>query len=52
MTLERINASDNSTYHAMELAGLVALRLTAVVLGLTRTELAEVLGCLWYNILV
>lgn len=35
----------------MELAALVALGLTAVVLGLARTELSKVFGRLWYNIL-
>ena len=40
------------TYHTMELAALVALWLTAVVLGLSGAELTKVLGCLWYNVLV
>jgi len=39
------------TYYAMELAALVALWLTPVVLGLTGTELAEVLGGLWDHVL-
>lgn len=36
----------------MELASFVALWLTAIILGFTSAELAEVLSGLWYNISV
>lgn len=35
-----------ATYHAVEFAALIALRLTTIVLSLSGTELTEVFGCL------
>jgi hypothetical protein len=38
-------------YHTMKFAALVPLRLSPIVLGLTRTELSKVFSCLGYHIL-
>lgn len=50
--MESEQLCSNSTYYTMELAALVTLRLTTVVLGLSSTELAKILNCLGYNVLV
>lgn len=43
-------SAQSETYDTMKLAALVALGLSAIVLGFASAELAEILGSLWNDI--